>query len=338
MPTNQLTPTQYPMCAEMLMYIFGGFEFPILRKRELQEIIDVYMKDNDSVQLLKWCAKKVNYWAKLTGIKREQLTVWRVPDLNDDLPPQINLPDVLVTDTPVDGTRILMLLELNLPPSHQNNASISDSVRWSLVEARIREETNYPLMASQRRERWRVARVARDTRIQKWPHCVALLEVFMRILEADWKHMETSGHIQKWKYMEESTHIQKWRNHVCYSRDPENHLNEKLQNPIDAFEYWAHNPETMKILQSQLNYTPDNPSVPSPPSSIMPDWTFAVHVLRWMVIHDPTVDPTLATEYTKEPISIELIDHIEHTYSTIANNKDQFMLGILQSDGHPPEP
>jgi len=144
--------------------------------------------------------------------------------------------------------------------------------------------------------------------------------------------------MQKWIYTEESTHIQKWRNHVCYSRDPENHLDEELKNPIDAFEYWAQNmsdvyPETMKTLHRQLNYTPDNKSVPSPPSSIKPDWTFAVHVLRWMLIHDPTVDPKIATAYTNAPLNLELIDHIEDTYNEIATKRDQFMIGILQSPG-----
>ena len=100
--------------------------------------------------------------------------------------------------------------------------------------------------------------------------------------------------VPAWKDMEELTHVQKWRDKVVYSKDPQSNIKEEPLNPIDAFEYWANVmcdvfPETMENLYNEISYTPNNPSVPSPGGSIEPDWTFAVHVLRWMVIHDPTV-------------------------------------------------
>jgi hypothetical protein len=132
--------------------------------------------------------------------------------------------------------------------------------------------------------------------------------------------------------MEERTHVEKWRDQVYYSRDPANHIKEDPRNPIDALEYWAdvmsgvrEYAVTMQTLKIYLKYAPNQPSVPSPPSSIMPDWTFAVHVIRWMVIRDPTVDEVLRNAYRTEPLSLDLIDDIEHLYSDTAESTAAFL-------------
>ena len=102
---------------------------------------------------------------------------------------------------------------------------------------------------------------------------------------------------------------------VKYSKDPVNHIKETLLNPIDAFEHWAYTmskirPGMMQMIYHQLEYTPNEPHVPSPPSSKKNDWTFAVHVLRWMVIHDPTVSESLRDACKIESLSVGLIDEM----------------------------
>ena len=149
-PRPEPMPKQYPMCAEMLMHIFEGFTLPIVWKHELTRTIDIYMENGDSVQLLKWCAKKVNYWAGLTGIRAEQLKTWQVPDLNSDLPAHIMSPDGRT-----DWTRILMLIQISLPPIRRA-PFIQDAM--SLIEDEIREDTRCPENARNRRERWLAAR------------------------------------------------------------------------------------------------------------------------------------------------------------------------------------
>ena len=157
-------------------------------------------------------------------------------------------------------------------------------------------------------------------RIQRWPHCCRILENFMKtIVEPAWKDME------------ELTHVEKWRDQVYYSQDPQNNINEEPLNPIDAFEYWASvlmsdvYPETMKNLQDAIAYTPNNPSVPSPPGSTTPDWAFAVYVLRWMVIHDPTVSESLRDAYKTEKLSVGLIDDIERLYIDMEHDAHEFL-------------
>jgi hypothetical protein len=158
-------------------------------------------------------------------------------------------------------------------------------------------------------------------RIQKWPHCCRVLENFMETIVEP-----------KWKDMEELEHVQKWRDQVYYSKDPQNNIKEEPRNPIDAFEYWASvlmwnvYPETMKNLQNVITYTPNNLSVPSPPGSIMPDWTFAVYVLRWMVIHDPMVSESVRDVYETVPLSVGLIDDIERLYSDTAHDANALEL------------
>ncbi len=156
-------------------------------------------------------------------------------------------------------------------------------------------------------------------RIQRWPHCCRILENFMKtIVEPAWKDME------------ELTHVEKWRDQVYYSQDPQNNINEDPCNPIDAFEYWTNlmsdvYPETMKNLQDAIAYTPNNPSVPSPPGSTTPDWAFAVYVLRWMVIHDPTVSESLRDAYKTEKLSVGLIDDIEWLYRDMEHDANEFL-------------
>lgn len=157
-------------------------------------------------------------------------------------------------------------------------------------------------------------------RIQRWPHCCRILENFMKtIVEPAWKGRE------------ELTHVEKWRDQVYYSKDPQSNIKEEPLNPIDYFEYWASvimwdvYPETMKKLYNEISYTPNNPSVPSPPGSEMPDWSFAVHVLRWMVIHDPRVNESLRDAYKTEKLSVGLIDDIEWMYSDMENDANAFL-------------
>jgi hypothetical protein len=308
-----LPPEQYPMCAEILMNYFEGFKLPVVWKHEKTKAFDIYMKNHDSVGLLTWCAKYINIWATWTGVKREMLTRWEVPDLNSPhLPPQIMSPDGLS-----DWTRILWLLQISTPISPP---SMQDAEKY------MRENTRCPENAIRRRARWQAAQprppmdAAAIQRIQKWPQCATLIENFMRRVE------------QAWQGMEERTHVEKWRDQVYYSRDPANHINEDPRNPIDALEYWAHvmsavreYAATMQTLKTYLEYAPNQPSVLSPPSSIMPDWTFAVHVLRWMVIHDPTVDEVLRNAYKTDPLSLDLIDDIEHMYSDTADSTAAFL-------------
>ena len=157
-------------------------------------------------------------------------------------------------------------------------------------------------------------------RIQKWPHCCTIIENFMQtIVEPAWKDME------------ELTHVEKWRDKVYYSKDPQSNIKEEPLNPIDYFEYWASvlmwgvYPETMENLYNEISYTPNNPSVPSPGGSSTPDWTFAVYVLRWMVIHDPTVSEENRDAYKTVPLSLELIDKIERLYSETAPDANEFL-------------
>jgi hypothetical protein len=152
-------------------------------------------------------------------------------------------------------------------------------------------------------------------RIQRWPHCCAIIENFMKtIVEPAWKDME------------ELIYVERWRDQVYYSKD----INEEPRNPIDAFEYWASVmsdvfPETMKNLQDAIAYTPNKPSVPSPPGSTTSDWAFAVYVLRWMVIHDPAVSESLRDAYKTEKLSVGLIDNIERLYSDMEHDANEFL-------------
>jgi hypothetical protein len=344
---------QYPMCAEMLMHIFENFKLPIVWRHAREKEFNLYMENGDSVQLLTWCAKKVNYWAGLTGIRAEQLKKWEVPDLNVHLPAPIMSPDGLT-----DWTRLLLLLHYSMPPS-------SHAPSMSLGEEAIRADTRCPENARNRRARWLAARtntagskrpkspeashpemppprrprldlgrprIPLDTaaiqRIQRWPQCAAILENFMR------------GTVEPaWRGLSEPDYVQKWRSQVHYSKDPENHYKETPRNPIDAFEYWTDTmsqirPAMMKDLYDILQYTPNQPRVPSPPSSIMPDWTFAVHVIRWMVSRDPTVDARLSNAYMTAPLSLDLIDDIEHMYSDTADRTATFLPGPATPDLH----
>ena len=157
-------------------------------------------------------------------------------------------------------------------------------------------------------------------RIQRWPHCCRILENFMKtIVEPAWKDME------------ELTHVQKWRDKVVYSKDPQSNIKEEPLNPIDYFEYWGSDlmwrvyPATMENLYNEISYTPNNPSVPSPPGSTTPDWAFAVYVLRWMVIHDPTVSESQRDAYKTEKLSVGLIDDIERLYSDMERDTNEFL-------------
>ena len=122
-----------------------------------------------------------------------------------------------------------------------------------------------------------------------------------------------------------------------YSKDPVNYIKEKLLNPIDAFEYWAGvmskvRPGMMQMLYTQLEYRPNETHVPSPPSNMKQDWTFAVHVLRWMVIHDPTVSEALRDAYKTVPLSVGLIDDIERLCSDMAHGTNEFLRDISPVD------
>ena len=156
-------------------------------------------------------------------------------------------------------------------------------------------------------------------RIQRWSHCCRVLENFMKtIVEPAWRGLEKTDYIQKWRML------------VHYSKDPVNHTKEKLLNPIDAFEYWAGQmwkirPGMVQMLYDQLEYTSDLPHVPSTPHSKMTDWTFAVHVLRWMVIHDPMVSESLRDAYKTEKLSVGLIDDIEWMYSDMEHDANEFL-------------
>ena len=156
-------------------------------------------------------------------------------------------------------------------------------------------------------------------RIQRCPHCCRILENFMKtIVEPAWKDME------------ELTLVEKWTDQVTYSKDPQNNIKEEPVNPIDAFEYWASSmsdayPETMKNLQDAIAYTPNNPSVPSPPGSTATDWAFAVYVLRWMVVHDPMVSESVRDAYKTEKLSVGLIDDIERLYSDMDHDVNEFL-------------
>ena len=78
-------------------------------------------------------------------------------------------------------------------------------------------------------------------------------------------------------------------------------------------------------LHNAIAYTPNNPSVPSPPGSTMPDWAFAVYVLRWMVIHDPVVSESVRDAYKTEKLSVGLIDDIERLYSDMDHDVNEFL-------------
>jgi hypothetical protein len=96
-------------------------------------------------------------------------------------------------------------------------------------------------------------------------------------------------------------YISSFAEQVKRSKDPQPYRDLKPRNPIDAFVKWIHAgldpaafPYHMQALYAAVGYVPNETEIEPPEKSYSAiysfKWTFAVHVLRWMVANDPTID------------------------------------------------
>ena len=334
----------FPLCVEVLVKLYARLELGSYGRNIWERNLRQYREDKDSVKMMTVVAKQLNFWAKMQSFS------WGVHECREKYLGSIKSPD-----GEVDWTRCAWLVwcELKLQQIYAFTPDILEQMEEWLREreeqvdreanntthevltraaGKLRasspaEQGKDKLWASSRAEKLKNKRARKREldagdieRIQKWPHCCTILENFMKtIVEPAWKDME------------EVTHVEKWTDQVTYSKDPQNNIKEEPVNPIDAFEYWANvlmwdvYPETMENLYNEISYTPNNPSVPSPPGSTTPDWTFAVYVLRWMVVHDPMVSESVRDAYKTEQLSVGLIDDIERLYSDMDHDVNEFL-------------
>jgi hypothetical protein len=99
-----LSQPRYPMCAELLMEMFEKFDLSDVAHAKMLGNFDEYMKNDDSVELLTYCAKFINAWTKYgaTFFKTKS-------NIADTIPKEFQF-QIMSPDGMTDWTRMVWMI------------------------------------------------------------------------------------------------------------------------------------------------------------------------------------------------------------------------------------
>ena len=133
----------YPMCAELLMQIFEKFDLHVVWAAERSRMFKQYMENHDSVKLLTYFAKFINFWFKRYGSAFK--TKENLPELG---PLQFPI-TIMSPDGNTDWTRMAWMIK-NI--THDERDFTLDYM--SKAEDRMKTQSLMPDFASKRRSMW----------------------------------------------------------------------------------------------------------------------------------------------------------------------------------------
>ncbi len=157
-------------------------------------------------------------------------------------------------------------------------------------------------------------------RIQAYPHCCKILERFMQeIVTPIFSKKSDPQNTRKDK--KALDYLSRWTNHVTYSQHPQRYRDLNPRNPIDAFVNWVAValpalPQHIQALYAAVGYVPGNEIAIDPPEKSFSEihslkWTLSVHVLRWMVARDETINEFRRQMISEFPANIGVLSEIE---------------------------
>lgn len=109
LPDGKGADMKFPMCADVLINLFGTFTLPEIWKEEWEETLELYRGDADFVGLMTFVAKKLNFAAKSrdSGVVKHCFP--------DSCPPE-HLGLIMSPDNRTDWTRAVWLIYSEIFP------------------------------------------------------------------------------------------------------------------------------------------------------------------------------------------------------------------------------